>query len=74
MINKNKRLALRGLILGGAATVVALTSCGKKDDAAAQMAMMMQQTPEIAVMTLEPGTSDLSHSYAATIKGKTDIE
>ncbi|MDE7143090.1 MAG: biotin/lipoyl-binding protein, partial [Muribaculaceae bacterium] len=38
------------------------------------MAMMMQQTPEIAVMTLEPGTSDLSHSYAATIKGKTDIE
>ncbi len=38
------------------------------------MAMMMQQTPEIAVMTLQPGNSDLSHSYAATIKGRTDID
>lgn len=74
MTNNSKRLALRGMILGGAAAVVALTSCGKKDDAAAQMAMMMQQTPEIAVMTLQPGNSDLSHSYAATIKGRTDID
>lgn len=73
MTNNNKRLALRGFILGGAAAVVALTSCGKKDDAAAQMAMM-QQTPEIAVMTLQPGKSDLAHSYAATIKGRTDID
>ena len=74
MTDNKKRLALRGFILGGAAAVVALTSCGKKDDAAAQMAMMMQQTPEIAVMTLQPGNSDLSHSYAATIKGRTDID
>ena len=74
MTYNKKRLALRGFILGGAAAVVALTSCGKKDDAAAQMAMMMQQTPEIAVMTLQPGNSDLSHSYAATIKGRTDID
>ena len=74
MTDNKKRLARRGFILGGAAAVVALTSCGKKDDAAAQMAMMMQQTPEIAVMTLQPGNSDLSHSYAATIKGRTDID
>ncbi len=74
MTDNKKRLALRGFILGGAAAVVALTSCGKKDDAAAQMAMMMQQTPEIAVMTLQPGNSNLSHSYAATIKGRTDID
>lgn len=74
MTDNKTRLALRGFILGGAAAVVALTSCGKKDDAAAQMAMMMQQTPEIAVMTLQPGNSDLSHSYAATIKGRTDID
>lgn len=74
MTDNSKRLALRGMILGGAAAVMALTSCGKKDDAAAQMAMMMQQTPEIAVMTLQQGNSDLSHSYAATIKGRTDID
>lgn len=74
MTDNSKRLALRGMILGGAAAVMALTSCGKKDDAAAQMAMMMQQTPEIAVMTVQPGNSDLSHSYAATIKGRTDID
>ncbi len=74
MIDNKKRLALRGLTLVGAAAVVTLASCGKKDDAAAQMAMMMQQTPEIAVMTVQPGNSDLSHSYAATIKGRTDID
>ena len=32
MTDNKKRLALRGFILGGAAAVVALTSCGKKDD------------------------------------------
>lgn len=74
MTDNSKRLALRGMFLGGAAAVMALTSCGKKDDAAAQMAAMMQQTPEIAVMTVQPGNSDLSHSYAATIKGRTDID
>ncbi len=74
MTDNRTRLALRGMFLGGAAAVMALTSCGKKDDAAAQMAAMMQQTPEIAVMTVQPGNSDLSHSYAATIKGRTDID
>ncbi len=74
MIDNKKRLTLRCLAIGGAIAVVTLASCGKKDDAAAKMAMMMQQTPEIAVMTLQPGNSELSHSYAATIKGRTDID
>lgn len=55
------------------AALVTLSSCsGKKDDAAA--AMMAGAAPEIATETIDYGSIDLSQSYPATIKGKTDIE
>lgn len=55
-----------GLAAAGAA--LALGSCGGKQQAPAQ------QAPQVAVMTVETGTSDLSSSYPAIIKGKTDID
>ncbi|MDE6486134.1 MAG: efflux RND transporter periplasmic adaptor subunit [Muribaculaceae bacterium] len=60
-----KNLSL-GLAAAGAA--LALGSCGGKQQAPAQ------QAPQVAVMTVETGTSDLSSSYPAIIKGKTDID
>lgn len=54
--------------------VLALSSCSKKDDSAAQMAAMQQQAPQIGTMTVDYGTIDLSQAYSATIKGKTDID
>ncbi len=56
-------------IMATSATVLTLASCGKKD--AQQMPDM---TPAIATVTVEPATADLSTAYAATIKGKTDVE
>jgi len=53
------------------ATFLTFTSCGSKD-AAGQMAG--QQAPEIGVITVQEGSSDLNSAYAATIKGKTDID
>lgn len=55
-----------GLAAAGAA--VALSSCGGKQQAPAQ------QVPQVAVMTVESGSSDLNSSYPAIIKGKTDID
>ena len=55
-----------GLAAVGAAA--ALSSCGGKQEAPAQ------QAPQVAVMTVESGSSDLSSSYPAIIKGKTDID
>jgi len=60
-----KNLSL-GLAAAGAA--MALGSCGGKQQAPAQ------QAPQVAVMTVEAGSSDLSSSYPAIIKGKTDID
>ena len=71
-INSSKPRSLFALALASAAAVFSLSSCGGKGDAAQQA--MQQQAPKIATMTVAEGTSDLSHSYAATIKGKTDID
>lgn len=51
------------------ATVLTLASCGEKN--AQQMPDM---TPEIATVTVQPGTADLTTSLSATIKGKTDVD
>lgn len=51
------------------ATVLTLASCG--DKGAQQMPDM---TPEIATVTVQPSTANLTTSRAATIKGKTDVE
>lgn len=46
-----------------------LTSCsGEKQQG------MQQGAPQIAVQTLQLGSSDLNYVYPATVKGKTDIE
>lgn len=54
-----------------AAFAVTITGCKKGGD---QAAMMQQQAPTIEVMTVEPGTSELSNVFPAVIKGKTDIQ
>lgn len=56
-------------VMAASATVLTLASCGDKD--ARQMTDM---TPEIATITVQPGTADLTTSFAATIKGKADID
>lgn len=53
------------------ATFLTFTSCGSKDAAGQQAG---QQAPEIGVITVQEGSSDLNSAYAATIKGKTDID
>lgn len=55
-----------GLAAAGAA--IALGSCGGEQQAPAK------QAPQVAVMTVQTGSSDLSTSYPAIIKGKTDID
>lgn len=61
--------SFKTLSLGiAAAGALALGSCGGKQQAPAQ------QAPQVAVMTVETGSSDLSSSYPAIIKGKTDID
>lgn len=67
---KQRRVQLWAACAALTATVLSLTSCGDKK---AQQAMP-DTTPEIAVMTVGAGTADLSSGYAATIKGKTDVE
>lgn len=61
-------LSLTGL----SATLAVLSSCSGNGDAASVMGG--DQTPELAVLTVEPGTSDLSNAFAATIKGKVDVD
>ena len=51
------------------ATVLTLASCGDKN--AQQMPDM---TPEIATVTVQPGTADLTTYLSTTMKGKTDVE
>ena len=62
------------LALCGTMAAAALSSCGGSGDPRAAMAAAMSQTPEVDVLIVEPGNSDLSLSYPATLKGKTDIE
>lgn len=61
-------------LTGISAALAVLPSCSGKGDQAAQMAAMQNQTPELAVLTVQPGNSDLSYSYAATVKGKVDVD
>ncbi len=69
-----KRLIKNVAISMLSATLVTLTSCGSKDDQAAQAAAMMGQAPQIGTMKVDYGTVDFSKAYPATVKGKTDIE
>jgi membrane fusion protein (multidrug efflux system) len=50
------------------AMLMGLSSCGGKQETPQAGA------PEIAVLTVSPGSSELSSSYPTIIKGKTDIE
>lgn len=59
------------LITVAGVSLTGLTSCRKGQDASQQG--QMPPTP-IATMTLSYGNSDLTSSYPATIKGKTDIQ
>lgn len=61
-------------LTGFSAAILTLASCSGKGDQAAQMAAMQNQAPELAVVTVAPGSSDLSNAYAATIKGKVDVD
>lgn len=62
-----KQLTIAALI---GALSLTMGSCGGNQDQAAQQ----QQAPEIAVMTISTGSSELETTYPATIKGKTDID
>ncbi len=67
---KNRKVHSLAAIVAASATIFTFTSCGDKS------AQQMQGAgaPEIAVLTVEAGSTDLNSSYAATIKGKTDID
>lgn len=56
-------------LTGFTAAILSLSSCG--NGGASQMA---NQAPALGVMTLELGNSDLFNAYAATIKGKVDVD
>lgn len=66
-----KRCKVQSLValMAASATVLTLASCGDKN--AQQMPDM---TPTIATVTVQPGTADLTTTFAATIKGKTDVD
>ena len=59
---KKSRMFSLVATIGATATIFGLTSCGEKNQ---QMG---------ATITVAEGTSDLASNYAATIKGKTDID
>lgn len=65
---KKSRMFSLVATIGATATIFGLTSCGEKTQQIGDM------TPEIATITVAEGTSDLASNYAATIKGKTDID
>lgn len=54
------------------AFALAVCSCGKKDNQ--EQAQQERPAPEVGVMTVELGETELTQSYPATLKGKTDIE
>lgn len=66
----NSKVKSLAALMAASATVFSLTSCGGNQ----QQQGMGAMTPEIATITVNPSTSDLSRNFAATIKGKTDIE
>lgn len=72
MTNKTIR---KGSILN-CALAVALTlaafSCSKSDDSKSQQSQM--QLPRVPVEVVKLGSTEISQSYPATLKGKTDIE
>ncbi len=68
MFKKKDLLKSTGAILSGLALTI-LSSCGGE-----QQPQQQGQAPEIAVMTVGVGNSELNRSYPATIKGKADIE
>ena len=59
------------LTLTGLAAVLLGVFCSCDKHSGQQSA---QSAPEIAVMTVEPGTAAFESSYPATVKGKTDID
>ena len=65
---KKSRMQSLMAVVGATATIFGLTSCGDKAQ------QQMDMTPEIATITVEEGSSDLAGNFAATIKGKTDID
>ena len=67
-------LRIAGLAAVAMSALAILPGCGKKDNAAAQMAAMQNATPKLAVETIEPASIKLESQYPATIKGKTDVE
>lgn len=68
---KNCKMHSLATAVVATATFLTFTSCGSKDVAGQQAG---QQAPEIGVITVQEGSSDLNSAYAATIKGKTDID
>lgn len=67
---KNRKVHSLAALAAVSATVFTFTSCGNK----AQQQMPGAMAPEIGVITVEAGNSDLNSSYSATIKGKTDVD
>lgn len=65
---KANHLTLNALSIG-VVSVGLLASCSGK-----QQGQMQQQAPQIAVITVEPTSSQLDQTYPAIIKGKTDID
>ena len=56
-------------LFASVATMLSLSACG-----GGQQQQMQAPAPEIAVMTVNYGNSDLESAYPATIKGRTDID
>ena len=67
MFKKMDLFKSTGAVLSGLVLTV-LSSCG------GQQAQQQGQAPELAVMTVGVGDSELNRSYPATIKGKADID
>lgn len=65
---KNRKLQSLAALAAASATVFTFTSCGNSQQ------MQGDATPEIGVLTLQESNTNLNSSYAATIKGKTDVE
>ncbi len=64
----NKALSLTVVTAALGFGLVSLSSCGSKEARQAGGA-----APEVAVITVEPTTTQFQSSYPATIKGKTDV-
>lgn len=71
---KGFKLNLSLAMAGALAATVTLSSCGGSGDPRAALAAAQNATPEVEVLTVATGASDLDHTYPTTIKGKTDVE